>query len=161
MKPFWVADSSIWFDLAAAGLLEKAVALHDRWTCPDVLLEELRHDPEGSLLVSLGVEICELSGAEVASVLELAREHFRPSRLDLFALVLARRPGGLLLTGDADLRRVAESLGVEVHGVLWILDRLVDAALPRGRAARALEKILARGSRLPEVEVRKRLDRWG
>lgn len=160
MRPFWVADSSIWFDLEAGGILGAALNLEARWACPDVLLAELKNNPEGHALGGMGVKVCELSGAEVAQVFELAVTNPRPSRVDLFALVLARSREGILLTGDSDLRQLAENLGVKVHGILWILDQLAGAAINYAEAATALEKMVLRGSRLPENEVRERVLRW-
>ncbi len=160
MRPFWVADSSIWFDLEAGGILGAALQLDACWACPDVLLAELKKNPEGHALSGMGVEVCELSSAEVAQVFELAVRNPRPSRVDLFALVLARRPEGILLTGDSGLRHLAESLGVEVHGIFWILDQVAGCRITNAEAASALDRIVARGSRLPASEVRERLARW-
>jgi hypothetical protein len=160
LRPFWVADSSIWFDLEAGGILGVALQLEAQWACPDVLLPELREHPEGRALEGLGVEVCELPGTDVAQVFELAASNPRPSRVDLFALVLARSRQGILLTGDSDLRRLAESLGVEVHGIFWILDQLAGSRITNAEAASALDQIVARGSRLPANEVRERLARW-
>lgn len=44
---------------------------------------------------------------------------------DCFALTLAEDiEDSILLTGDALLRRIAESMGIEVRGVLWVTDEL-------------------------------------
>lgn len=160
MRPSWVADSSIWFDLDAGGLVEAALAFGPVWRCPDVLLDELQSGPEAGTLQALGVEVCELSGEEVALAARLAPSGRGASRVDLFTLVLALRPGSVLLTGDADLRRLAMEAGCEVHGVLWLLDRLVETTLSPARAVEALERIVQRGSRLPAREVSERLARW-
>ena len=43
---------------------------------------------------------------------------------DCFCFVTARSQRGILLTGDALLRRVASQSGLRVHGVLWVIDQL-------------------------------------
>ena len=53
--------------------------------------------------------------------------HSALSANDCFCLVAARSQRGILLTGDALLRRVAEQSGLRVHGVLWIIDQLQTA----------------------------------
>nr|WP_272503079.1 DUF3368 domain-containing protein [Salinibacter ruber] len=48
-----------------------------------------------------------------------------------------------------------------VHGVLWILDRLVEeSTITEERAATALNAMLQQGARLPDEAVEDRLDDW-
>jgi predicted nucleic acid-binding protein len=75
--------------------------------------------------------------------------------------LLARREGGILLTGDSKLRKAAQASDVEVRGVLWVLDELVDASrLLPGKAAEALRSIRDRGAFLPQDECDKRIAKW-
>ena len=53
--------------------------------------------------------------------------HSALSANDSFCLVAARSQRGILLTGDALLRRVATESGLRVHGVLWVIDQLQTA----------------------------------
>lgn len=47
------------------------------------------------------------------------------SPYDCFSLALTESyAGAILLTGDRQLRRRATSLGVEVHGALWVADQI-------------------------------------
>ena len=68
---------------------------------------------------------------------------------------------GILLTGDAQLRRAATGHGLDVHGVLWIVDQLDAAACP---AALLTDALLAwqRDSAvfLPNPEISRRLARF-
>lgn len=74
-------------------------------------------------------------------------------------MALERRWG--LLTGDRELRHVAEERGLEVHGVLWVLDQLVEHGLLAPRAARrSLRAMLDQGAWLPADECEKRFSRW-
>ena len=79
---------------------------------------------------------------------------------DCFCLVTARVYSGILLTGDALLRRVAAGNGLRVHGVLWVVDELeVAAVCGRSLLSRALkawqsdEKVF-----LPPHEISTRLE---
>jgi hypothetical protein len=59
------------------------------------------------------------------------------------------------------LEKLPKNEGVSVHGLLWILDRLIDhKILTPIEAADALEKILAEASWLPKNECEVRLKRW-
>ena len=67
----------------------------------------------------------------------------------------------ILLTGDGPLRGVAETNGIEVHGVLWLMDELeVHEVVPARRLYDALrlfhEDDLVF---LPADEVRRRIRR--
>jgi len=130
--------------------------------CPDVLIvRELRSlDVQG--LVEKGLLILELEEDGVTEVLKLAARYERPSRVDLFALVLCKRRGCTLVTGDGPLREAADKEGVTVHGLLWLLDRMVEhAVLCPSMAYAALQTMLDKGARLPRKEVDLRLTRWG
>ena len=82
----------------------------------------------------------------------LALLYPRPSLRDLTSLVVARDAGVVLLTGDGALRKAAAKEGVEVHGVLWVLDRLVgEAGLSPPEAARSLRLMVRGGAWLPET----------
>ena len=66
-----------------------------------------------------------------------------------------------LVTGDGDLRKAALAAGVEVHGILWMLDEMVAGAkTPPRHAAEMLERILKTRARLPAAECEVRLARW-
>ncbi len=124
---------------------------------PDVIIAELRI-PSGDSLVSFGLNIQELSGSQVLNVLDLAERYARPSREDLFALVLAKEIDAVLLTGDGSLRDAAVEEGVRVHGVTWLLDLMVEnGIIDKRKMAVSLKLMLRSGSRLPCEEVKVRL----
>ena len=117
-----------------------------------------RHTPDGKDLVDLGLRVLELSGSQVLMVLDLAERYVRPSRQDLFALVLARETKAVLLTGDGSLREAAEREGVQVHGTIWLLDLMVDhEVIDRQERAASLKHMIESGSRLPWEEIKARL----
>lgn len=92
-------------------------------------------------------------------VADLAARYLRPSRQDLFALVLAETLGATLLTGDGALREAAREMGVEVHGTIWLLDQMMAHGIIDGqKRAQALRLMIDSGSRLPKDEVESRLD---
>lgn len=155
-----VTDTNVWIDLDAAGLTDLVFQLPLRLQAPDVIVAELTR-PEGSALVRRGLAVRELSGDRVAEVAALAARYVRPSRADLFALVLARSEQAILLTGDRHLRETAEREGVEVHGTLWLVDRMVEASLLNLQGAtEALLAMGRAGRRLPAEELERRIRLW-
>ena len=66
-----------------------------------------------------------------------------------------------LLTGDGQLRRKAEASGVEVHGLLYLLDLMAKyRILPKHVLAEKLKEQMARNSRLPRGECLERISNW-
>ena len=97
----------------------------------------------------------------MAQVLALVEAWRRVSTNDLFAFFAARREQAILLTGDGPLRRVAEQMRVEVHGIFWLLEQMVAyQILSPAKAAQALRKMRKQGSRLPDDLYAQYLARW-
>lgn len=159
-QPRCVVDANVFIDFHRGGLLGALFALPFSFLAPDVVVAEMER-PDGQALLARGLQSVSLSGEQVAAVVTLAAVHRRPSVNDLFAFVVARAEGAVLLTGDAALRQLAESEGVAVHGTLWLLDELVRLAIiGEDQAAQGLERMVASGSRLPEKECCRRMRRW-
>lgn len=156
----FVTDANIWIDFYEAGLLGKALGSGDEWVTPNVILHEVSR-PAAAVLTSLGLSAAILPGGLTAEIPALAARYPRPSPQDLSALVLARAEGLVLVTGDRALREAAETEGVEVHGTLWLLDRMVaSGAVTEREAAAGLKAMMQAARRLPKDEVERRLRRW-
>lgn len=156
----YVVDANILIDLHVGGLLSEFFRLPFRFVTPDVVVAEL-DEPDGETLVARGLERGEFSGEQVLQVIHLRGRYRQVSAQDLFALVLAQALDAILLTGDRHLRQVAEAEGIAIHGTLWVLDEMVGlGVVPPGRAAQALERMLAGGRRLPRAECQARMRRW-
>lgn len=69
---------------------------------------------------------------------------------DAFALLLARREHGILLTGDRRLRNAASAEGVERHGHLWMIERPSEYGIV---ADRVLVKVLLAWKEDPRVRL--------
>ena len=161
-----VSDTSCLIDLRKADLLSAAMALGFR---VQVALP-LVHDELSSFaaedwnrLTDQGLEIVDLDGQQVARAMDLKRVHRRLSAYDAFCLALAEiGEASILLTSDRALRVAAEALTIEVHGVLWVIDRIEERGLlPLDVLFRALSHLKADPLVfLPEAEVDARLARF-
>jgi predicted nucleic acid-binding protein len=123
-----VNDASCLIDLRKGRLLHVLLRLPYRFVVPlPIRVEELLDftPQEWRMLEDGGLATYDLPGDEVAQVFAIKREHSGLSANDCFALVTAScHENGILLTGDANLRKVAVARNVRVHGVLWIIDEL-------------------------------------
>ena len=158
----FVADSSVLIDLERGGLYEVAFGSSLALAVPDLLYDRELAATGGELLKALGLQVVSLEPEDVGFAQTTQRQHPKLSLPDCFALAYARRPEHALLTGDAELRAFAEGINIECHGLLWLLDCLIEngAGTPAAMHT-ALEKIARHPRcRLPKSEIRKRLDAW-
>jgi len=159
--PLLVVDACVLIDILSVDILPRLAELHFSPVTSDLVLEEISAD-QLSRLPAQAVSRKSLSKAQVRELVRLRAEYRTISEADLSAYILAKDFGGILLTGDRKLRKLAESVELQVHGTLWVLDTLVASrALSPQRAARSLTSMIESGSRLPRSECLRRLRAWG
>jgi predicted nucleic acid-binding protein len=74
----------------------------------------------------------------------------------LLALTLAKHEGCKLLTWDKALKKVARQLNVEVHGTIWLVQKLLEhEKITIERARIAFQQMINLDSRLPQSEIEK------
>jgi predicted nucleic acid-binding protein len=155
-----ITDANIWIDLNRGGITAEAFKLDLVFKTPDLVAHEIL-SPSAASLKRSGLHVVELPGTRVLEIIQLARKYPRPSRPDLSALVLAAAEGAILLTGDKALRAAGEEEGIEVRGLLWLLDEMVKSqVLTGGKAIAALQQMLENGSRLPQSDCERCIQAW-
>lgn len=158
-----INDSSALIDLAKTRLLENLLRLPYRFVIPDVLYaDELitLHHYRREQLLDIGFVLGELDGPQVGKASEYSHRYPALSLNDCFALVMAETTlDAVLLTGDQQLRRVAEQHRVETHGILWILDQAYEQGAVEAAALHAALLMLANDplTRLPGKELQRRI----
>lgn len=157
-----VSDTSVLIDLERGDLIERAFGLTFELAVPDVLYRRELQDFDGQRLVDLGLRVEELEAEGVVDAQAFRRRVPRLSVPDSLALALAQRRTWTLLTGDGALRQLALAEGVACHGVLWLLDLMLEGGVDGERLRDGLATIAAHPRcRLPMREVRLRLERYG
>ncbi len=157
-----VSDTSVLVDLERGGLLESAFGCGLAMVVPDLLYERELADHNGRHLQALGLGVVSLTPAEVALAQAVHTERKALSLPDCFALGCATRADHTLVTGDRALRSEAEARQLTVFGLLWLLDRMADAAVERQLLHEGLNRISnSPRCRLPVVEIKRRLASWG
>ena len=161
-----VHDASCLIDLRKGRLLAALCNLPYRFVVPLPVRESEVLDfsnAQWQQLDDAGMITHDLTPDEVAQALALKERHPALSANDSLCFVTALAHHGILLTGDALLRRVAADSGLRVHGVLWIVDQL-DAS--RGCAKSLLIRALKTWRDdaavfLPQHEISKRVEYLG
>jgi hypothetical protein len=155
-----ITDTNIWIDLDNRGILVDVFHLPYDFLIPDFATRELIK-PSWQTLRTLGLGSQELLPDQVIELAQLRPFYRNLSVTDLASFLLARSLGATLLTGDSRLYELANTNGLSVHGVLWLLDKIVLLrVLAPEHTSTALQKMLEAGARLPQDECRKRLSDW-
>lgn len=144
-----VSDSNVIIDMNVGELIRHMFRLDDIIATPNVLYREelANHHPE---LPALGLQIEHIDDQGVLEVERLVSVYQGTSTNDLFALVLAKERKWILLTGDGPLRAAALAEDVEVHGTIWMIDRMIASEKISSRRARtALDLMQDSQRRLP------------
>lgn len=157
-----VSDTSVLVDLERGGLTEATCRLPHQFVVPDLLYRRELQAYEGPRWTASGLQIAELSEAEVQLAQAVRLEMSQLSLPDSFAFALASQRRWTLLAGDGVLRSYASAHQVRVHGVLWVLDELsASHILGNSDLFAALQAIsIHPRCRLPRAEIDQRLELW-
>lgn len=158
-----VSDTSVIVDLERGQMLEPCFKLPFQFAVPDLLYKRELAEYGGPTLCKLGLRVEGLDKHELTAAMQTRHAHPKLSLPDAYAYTLAHSRKWTLLTGDGELRAVAERQKVESHGVLWVFDRLHETKVVERRLlVTGLETISNHPRcRLPRAEVVVRLELYG
>ena len=159
-----VNDTNIFIDLIKIDLLDALFELNiEVWTV-DVILAELSPS-NGQQKDVAQYEGHGLHVERYENVLPIItyQKGLSPglSFQDCAVLYCAKEKGFVLLTGDAKLRRTARGEQVEVRGIFYLLDQMVEQDV-RSRAVclERLNLLETINKRLPKEAIEERRRRW-
>ncbi len=157
-----VSDTSVLIDLERGRFLDPCFNLPFEFAVPDLLYRRELADYGGAALIARGLRVEELSSAEVAIAQNVRTVRPRLSLPDAFAYSLASGRKWGLLSGDGELRALAQAEQIPLYGVLWVTDQMFDARVVEAAVmVTGLEAIAAHPRcRLPHAEIQIRLTRY-
>lgn len=163
-----VNDTNVLIDLHSIGLLEEFFSLPwEVHTTELVMLELVRkwQNEEVSQYKTKGqLHIPLLSEREMQIIVNMMLKFgsiTNVSLADCSVWYYARENKYILLTGDRKLRGVSSLDGVEVHGTIYIFDKMVEhKVLTPSIAAEKLELLYSINHRLPKSEIDLRIKLW-
>jgi hypothetical protein len=157
-----VSDTSVLVDLERGQFLSACFQLPHTFAVPDHLYQKELADYGGPELVARGLQVEELTSDEVVRAQAARGTRPKLSLPDAFAYALAAERQWSLLSGDGELRTLAQAENVPLFGVLWVLDQLFDArTLEASVIVSGLEAVAGHPRcRLPLAEIELRLTRY-
>lgn len=161
-----VNDTNIFIDLYSVGLLDALCSLPCEIHTVDFVIAEITQPTQATAVFSLvegrKIHVHSFTSAEVIDIVnEHAAVSGNLSIPDVAVCRYARSGAFTLLTGDRQLRKYAESKCVDVHGLLYVFDKMVENAIitPQS-AADKLKELLTLNVRLPKSEIVARIGKW-
>lgn len=168
MKKIVVNDTNVFIDLYEVGLLDEFFSLPwEVHTTDFVMLELLRegqHDTVARYKADKRLIVPVFEAKEMLEIGNLFQQSLNKTNLsltDCSVWYYAKVNNYILLTGDRKLRTTSAYEGVEVHGVIYVFDRLVEFnVISRQVAVKKLQQLYSINSRLPKEEIEKRINLW-
>ncbi len=168
MKKIVVNDTNVFIDLYEVGLLDEFFSLPwEVHTTDFVMLELLRegqHDTVARYKAEKRLIVPVFEAKEMLEIGNLFQQSLNKTNLsltDCSVWYYAKVNNYILLTGDRKLRTTSAYEGVEVHGVIYVFDRLVEFnVISRQVAVKKLQQLYSINSRLPKEEIEKRINLW-
>ncbi len=159
-----VNDANIIIDLLKIGLLDPFFQLEFKFHITDFVLEEIQEENIHELLFFIEngrLYKKTFDFRELIKIHSLRARFTQLSIADCSCLFHAKNQEACLLTGDGTLRRCAESQKIPVHGILWILEKLVEQKIiSEAEAANKLKLLVSINPRLPIKVCKRMLHKW-
>lgn len=160
-----INDANLFIDLFEINLIESFFLLNLEFHTTSLIIAELDPDQQTNIqkFVETGkLKIREISISEIETFKDLPVQTKKLSINDLslyfYALELKEC---MILTGDNKLRKEAEKIGYEVHGILWVFEEMVNnSILKKQLAVQKLEELMKVNLWLPAKECEKLIEVW-
>ena len=168
MKKIVVNDTNVFIDLYEVGLLEGFFSLPWEVHTTDFVMLELQREGQHETVARYQTDkrlvVPVFEAKELLEIGRLYQQYVNRTNLsltDCSVWYYAKMNNCILLTGDRKLRKVSVFDGIEVHGVLYVIDRLVELDIvSRQVAVEKLQQLYVINPRLPKEEVDKRINLW-
>ncbi len=162
-----ITDACFLIDLIDINLFEEFLGLGYHIHITSSVFSEFEGDkyvkPVSRCIKHKKMFLFNLTASDQTALEKLMRKHSsRLSEPDCSCLYLAKEINATILTCEKLLTKEAKTLNLDVHGSLWILDRLLATSMiTEKKAYNKLEDLMSINPCLPVKECQKRLKRWG
>ena len=168
MKKIVVNDTNVFIDLYDVGLLEEFFSLPWEVHTTDFVMLELQREGQNETVAKykadkrLVVPILEAKEMlEIGNMYQQLVNRTNLSLTDCSVWYYAKVNNYILLTGDRKLRTASTYDGVEVHGIIYVFDSIVDLGIiSRQVVAEKLQQLYRINPRLPKEEIDRRINLW-
>jgi predicted nucleic acid-binding protein len=155
-----INDANILMDIVKLGLVDAFLALGFELYTTDFVFAEMELEQQlllaSDTLIKLGA-----NEEDITVIFEMTNEHAGLSFEDCSTWYFAQKMDGILVTGDGKLRKKASATGVEVRGMIYIIEQIKEQELlPVSTCIEKLTALKAMNDRLPMDEIDSRIQNW-
>lgn len=158
-----VKDANIIIDLVKLNLLEDILELNFEFHINDLIVNEIT-DPKQLAVLNKIIEkgqitVNQTEAKDYTNILSLQTRNL--SFEDCSIMHYAQQKEAILLSGDGNLRKTARNLGIEVKGILYLIDSIFEEGIINMQTAYNKIILLQNiNNRLPRNEIEKRKRAW-
>ena len=158
-----VNDTNILIDLISIDLFDDFLKLNFEFHTNDLIINEITelHQKEiiNDAIAKNNLFVTETKAEDYPGIIALMTKNL--SFEDCSIWHYTKKVKGVLLTGDAKLRKSVENDNIEARGILFIFDKLVENKIVSlTKVSEKLNKLASINTRLPKREIEKRLAQW-
>lgn len=156
-----INDANILMDIVKLDLTKAFLELSFELYTTDFVFAEMELEQQEQLLSEKLIKIG-ASKEDMLSIFNLTEQHIGLSYEDCSTWYFAKKMDGILVTGDGLLRKKARASGIEVKGVIYIIDQIKEQKLLSTKICIEKLKLLKElNDRLPMNEIESRIQIWG
>lgn len=164
MNDIVVSDTNIFIDLFELNLIDSFFQIGWKIHTNIFVLNELTDERQQTTLLNHSELIVEYydDPSSLSSVRLLFDKRLRSglSFTDCSVISQGITLSCPILTGDGKMRKTAKEMSVECHGILYVLDHIIEQLLTFEQGIQALEKLKRINPRIPLVEIENRLKKY-
>jgi len=159
-----ITDTNVLFDVIKIGALPEFFSL-DYDICTTVfVIEEIKPSVQRELIDTFlrakKLTVFEFTGEDIEEVVNFDNVKGLKRFTDKSVIWKSVQLNCPMLTGDKKMKEVAEKLGIEVHGSIWVIDELIyNKLITQAKAIQLLELLIVTNSWLPRNEIEKRINK--
>ncbi|PKQ66394.1 hypothetical protein BZG01_11355 [Labilibaculum manganireducens] len=160
-----LSDANIFIDLCNIGLLDEFFSLNFEFHTTEQVMNEIKRPEQKQQIekyINKSLNIKILTGIDVLEVAQLLNSNVSNlSYVDCEVWYLSKQQNLTLLTGDKNLRLQATKDNIEVRGILFLFDEMIEQnCITQKYAYDKLFLLSKTNIRLPKKEIEKRLINW-
>lgn len=155
-----INDANILMDIVKLDLTVSFLALEFELYTTDFVFAEMEPEQQEQLLSDTLIKIG-ASAEDMTAIFNLSEQHAGLSYEDCSTWYFAQKMDGILVTGDGKLRTKARASGVEVRGMIYIIEQIKQQGLlPTVDCIEKLRLLRELNDRLPMNEIENRIQTW-
>lgn len=156
-----INDANILIDIIKIDVVASFLALNFELKTTDFVFAELLPEQQ-KILKSEKLQIIESNeGEDLAGIYQLLENSTGVSFEDCSVWYFTKKLNGVMVTGDGSLRKKVMHSGIEVRGIIFLIEEMkTQGLLSNAEAVNKLNALITINPRLPKHEIEKRISLW-